>query len=137
MDDDFNSAGALGAVFELARAANGFLSTNESALSAPDLAVLAEAASTVGELLGVLGVTLPADQAGPALPFGVVPLAARLTGYAGDDPSAAMDALLAVRSDARAAKDWSRADALRDGLAELGVRIEDTAAGARVTVTEG
>ena len=137
MDDDFNSAGALGAVFELARAANGFLSTNESALSAPDLAVLAEAASTVGELLGVLGVTLPADQAGPALPSGVVPLAARLAGYAGGDPSAAMDALLAVRSDARAAKDWSRADALRDGLAELGVRIEDTAAGARVTVTEG
>jgi cysteinyl-tRNA synthetase len=137
MDDDFNSAGALGAVFELARTANGFLSTNESALSAADLAELAEAASTVDELLGVLGVTLPADQAGPALPSGVVPLAARLAGYAGDDTSAAMDAVLAARSEARAAKDWSRADALRDGLAELGVRIEDTATGARVTVAEG
>ena len=137
MDDDFNSAGALGAVFELTRAANGFLSTNEAALSAADVAVLSDAASTVSELLGVLGVTLPVEEAGPALPAGVVQLAAHLASYAGDDPSAAMDAIIEARSDARAAKDWSRADALRDGLVELGIRIEDTAAGARVTVTEG
>jgi cysteinyl-tRNA synthetase len=137
MDDDFNSAGALGAVFELARAANGFLSTNESALSTADLAVLSNAASTVTELLGVLGVTLPPDEVGPALPAGVVELAAHHAAYVGDDPSAAMDAIIEARSDARAAKDWSRADALRDGLAKLGVRIEDTATGARVIVTEG
>ena len=137
MDDDFNSAGALGAVFELARAANGFLSTNESALSTADLAVLSNAASTVTELLGVLGVTLPPDEVGPALPAGVVELAAHHAAYVGDDPSAAMDAIIEARSDARAAKDWSRADALRDSLAKLGVRIEDTATGARVIVTEG
>ena len=37
-----------------------------------------------------------------------------------------MDALLAARADARAAKDWARADAVRDGLCGLGFTIEDT-----------
>jgi cysteinyl-tRNA synthetase len=136
MDDDFNSAGALGAIFELARAANGFLSTNEPALSGPDGALLAEAASTIVELLAVLGVTLPSDQAGPELPAGVVPLAAQVADYAGSDRAAAIDALLEARSAARAAKDWARADAVRDGLGQLGVHIEDTATGARVIVAE-
>jgi cysteinyl-tRNA synthetase len=48
-----------------------------------------------------------------------------------------MDALLAVRAGARAEKDWARADSVRDGLAALGVRVEDTASGARVIVAEG
>jgi cysteinyl-tRNA synthetase len=136
MDDDFNSAGALGAVFELARAANGFLSANETVLDAADTAVLGTAEAAVVELLGVLGVTLAVDEAGPALPEGVVALAARLADYVGDEVSAAMDALLGARARARAEKDWSSADAVRDGLAALGVRVEDTAAGARVIVSE-
>jgi cysteinyl-tRNA synthetase len=136
MDDDFNSAGALGAVFELARAANGFLSANDAVLSTADLDVLDEAANTVVELLGVLGVVLTVDDAAPQLPEGVVQLAAGVAGYAGADPAAAVDALLDARSRARAAKDWARADAVRDGLAALGIRIEDTASGARVIVSE-
>jgi len=39
-----------------------------------------------------------------------------------------------MRARARAEKDWARADAVRDGLTSLGVRIEDTASGARVCV---
>ncbi len=136
MDDDFNSAGALGALFELARAANGFLSANETVLSAPDLDVLGDAAATVIELLGVLGVDLPAGETGPSLPVGVIAIAAEVAGYSGDDTSAAMDALLEARAAARADKDWARADAVRDGLAALGVRVEDTAAGPRVIVSE-
>jgi cysteinyl-tRNA synthetase len=45
-----------------------------------------------------------------------------------------MAALLDARASARADKDWTGADAIRDGLAALGVRVEDTAAGARVVV---
>jgi cysteinyl-tRNA synthetase len=63
-----------------------------------------------------------------------VSLAERLAGYAGSDPVAAADALLALRASARAERDWARADAVRDGLAALGVTIADTATGARVTV---
>lgn len=40
-------------------------------------------------------------------------------------------ALVEERAQARAAKDWARADALRDQLARAGVVVEDSAAGAR------
>ena len=44
-----------------------------------------------------------------------------------------VEMLLDERLKARAAKDWSRADAVRDGLCGLGFVIEDTPQGARVT----
>ncbi len=136
MEDDFNSAGALGGLFELARSANGFLSANDAALAPDDLAIIADVETTVVDLLGVLGVTLPADESVPELPEGVVSLSRDVAGYEGTDRDEAADAILAARATARAEKDWARADAIRDGLTALGVRIEDTAAGARVTVSE-
>ena len=66
-------------------------------------------------------------------PSEVVGLAADIAGYEGADAAEAVDALLAARADARAAKDWGRADAVRDGLTGLGFVIEDTPQGARVT----
>jgi cysteinyl-tRNA synthetase len=63
-----------------------------------------------------------------------VALATTVAGYAGDDPVEAVSALLSAREEARSAKDWTRADAVRLGLQELGVDIEDTPAGARVSV---
>jgi len=135
MDDDFNTAGALGAVFDLVRQANGFRSSNEAALSVADLGTLSDAADVVAELMAVFGVTVDAVEEQAGLPAGVVPLAAELAGYAGADPAEAAEALLAARASARAERDWSRADAVRDGLAALGVTIADTATGARVTVS--
>ena len=44
---------------------------------------------------------------------------------------AEIDALVAERDAARAAKDWPRADALRDELAERGIELLDTPQGAR------
>jgi cysteinyl-tRNA synthetase len=134
MDDDFNTAGALGAVFDLVRQANGFRSSNEATLSAADLRALADAADAVTELVAVFGVSLNGDAERVDLPAGIVPLAADLAGYAGTDTAEAAEALLAARASARAERDWARADAVRDGLAALGVTIADTATGARVTV---
>jgi cysteinyl-tRNA synthetase len=37
-----------------------------------------------------------------------------------------VDRLIAERETARTARDWSRADALRDELSELGVQVTDT-----------
>jgi cysteinyl-tRNA synthetase len=133
MDDDFNSAGALGAIFELARIANTFTVGHERELGAEDAGVVRSAAATIVELLGVLGVDV-APEGSAELPAGVVDLARDLAGFEGSDASAAADALLAVRAEARAAKDWPRADAVRNGLAALGVKIEDTASGARVSI---
>jgi len=41
--------------------------------------------------------------------------------------------LLAARQEARKAKDWGTADAIRDGITALGLVVEDTAAGARLS----
>ena len=43
-------------------------------------------------------------------------------------------ALLEQRQQARARKDWPAADAIRDRLAELGLKVEDTASGPRWSI---
>ena len=59
-------------------------------------------------------------------------VAAGLVGYTGDDVNAAAEKILAARADARAAKNWELADAIRDQLKDMGLVIEDTAAGTRI-----
>jgi len=131
MDDDFNTAGALAAVFELAKAANVFLADFQVDMCEDDKLALCEAEDTVVELLGVLGIEMTLEERCD-YPVEVIELAARIAGYDGGDPLAAVDALLEARKDARAAKDWAAADAVRDGLTGLGFTIEDTPQGARV-----
>ncbi len=129
MDDDFNTAGALGALFTLVGEGNTFIEEHPQLTGAGRDAARG-AADTIENLLGVLGIELPAEQA--AWPAETCELAAQLAGYDGDDAHEAADALLAAREKARAEKDWGRADRIRDGLTELGFTIEDTANGARV-----
>lgn len=128
MDDDFNTAGALAAIFGLVTAANTYLADAGEDTST---AVALRASDALAELLGVLGVesVRPAET---ALPHELVDLAAKEAGYAGDDPEEAADALVAARVEARAAKNWAVADAIRDGIAALGLVVEDTAAGTRI-----
>ncbi len=132
MDDDFNTAGALASVFELAKAANVFLADYQVDLCSADKEQLLQAEETVVELLGVLGIEVHEPQT-CCYPLEVCGLARDLAGYAGDDPEAAVDALLAARAAARTTKNWAAADAVRDGLAALGFSVEDTPQGARVS----
>ena len=68
-----------------------------------------------------------------------LPLIALLTGVLGllvnkkaeEFPAEALD-LLEQRQAARKAKDFSRADAIRDALKEMGFTVEDTAAGPKL-----
>ncbi len=106
MDDDFNSAGALGHLFDLVKAIN----------SARDAAVggeaLVRAQSGLRDLAGVLGLDLAEQsrrQASDAQPF--------------------IDLVVEARTGLRQAKQWAMADRLRDRLAELGVVLEDTREG--------
>lgn len=128
MDDDFNTAGALAAIFGLVTAANTYLADAGEDTST---AVALRASDALVELLGVLGVesVRPAET---ALPHELVDLASKEAGYAGDDPEVAADALVAARAEARTAKNWAVADAIRDGIAALGLVVEDTAAGTRI-----
>jgi cysteinyl-tRNA synthetase len=105
MDDDFNSAGALAALFDLVRAIN----------SARDAGVAGEsfeqAQANLRELAGVLGLTLEEQHAhaAEAAPF--------------------IDLLVRTRADLRAAKQYALADNLRQQLSELGVVLEDSPTG--------
>ncbi len=131
MDDDFNTAGALGAVFSLVSTANTYLSDNQANLAKEDQALLLRARDLIAELLGVLGIETTEATEGE-WPSEVIGLANEVAGYEGQDATEAVDALLEARAEARSAKQWAVADAVRDGLSALGFTIEDTASGARV-----
>ena len=131
MDDDFNTAGALAAVFELARAANTFLAHYQADLCEEDRDVLCQAEDMVVRLLCVLGIEIR-EGLKAAYPPSVLELARDINGYQHSDPEGAVGALLATRAAARAEKNWTLADAVREGLGRLGFTIEDTPQGARV-----
>jgi len=131
MDDDFNTAGALAAVFELAKAANTFIAEYQTDVCEADRLLLCSAEDVVLSRLRVLGIDIAEDQA-DGYPVEVVGLAASVAGYTGSDPEEAVQSLLSARATARASKDWGTADAVRDGLSGLGFTIEDTPQGARV-----
>jgi cysteinyl-tRNA synthetase len=131
MDDDFNTAGALAAVFELAKHANTFLATYQVDLCEEDRQVLCGAEDAVVELLGVLGIEIGRGEKA-AYPPAVFELARDVAGYEGADAEEAVNSLLATRAAARTEKNWELADVVRNGLTRLGFHIEDTPQGARV-----
>jgi cysteinyl-tRNA synthetase len=105
MDDDLDTPGALAAVFELVRSANG-------SADAGDAAGAGRAASTVALLCAALGLPL------------------RSGADVAVDPAAAD--LVRRRDQARAARDWARADALRTELEAAGWLVEDSPEGTRI-----
>jgi cysteinyl-tRNA synthetase len=110
MDDDFNTAAAIGVLFELGRQVNSALNEPQP-LSLETLRAIDALYRELGET--VLGL-IPDDltrQAGGELLDGLVRL------------------LIDLRQEARQARDWARADSIRDRLAELGVTLEDRAEG--------
>jgi cysteinyl-tRNA synthetase len=106
MDDDFNTAGALGHLFDLVR------NINQARDAGVDDAGLIPAQSLLLELTGVLGLQL--EQ-----------------GSQPDDGNAAVfiDLLVEVRAELRTQKLWTLSDQIRDQLAELGVILEDSKTG--------
>ncbi|MBM3669033.1 MAG: cysteine--tRNA ligase [Actinobacteria bacterium] len=119
MDDDFAVPQALAVLHETVRAGN-------SALAAGDVAAAAEAASATRGMLDVLGLDPWSDPWVSSNPK--------------DESAAVIDALVQVaiqqRQEARARKDFAAADAIRDGLAEIGIVLEDTPSGARWSMKE-
>ncbi len=132
MDDDFNAPRALGEIFDFVAEVNTQVA--DVSLAADDVPAVRAARDTMVELMGTFGIDVTgAPSADSTYPEEVVALAANLANYAGSDPASAVEALLSARAEARSQKNWGLADAVRDGLGELGFTIEDTPQGARVT----
>ncbi|MEG0096012.1 MAG: cysteine--tRNA ligase [Raoultibacter sp.] len=130
MDDDFNTAGGLGALFAFVGDLNAAIA--DKTLSLSDLPAIRQARELIAELMGVFGIDLEGEQKAASYPPEVVGLAQKLAGYAGSDTVQAVLALLACRTEARSNKDWALADKVRDGLAAFDLVIEDTPQGPRI-----
>ncbi|MEK5036606.1 cysteine--tRNA ligase [Sporosarcina sp. FSL K6-3457] len=105
MDDDFNTANAIAAIFELVKLANVYLLEKNTQAS-----VLEHFIETFDGLLSVLG--LPLTSA---------------TDLLDED----IEALIEERLEARRTRNFKRSDDIRDELKAKGILLEDTAQGTR------
>lgn len=116
MDDDFNTAGAIGVMHQLASDINRFvdLSGIEKEKHPEIVKHVAAAGLTLRRLGQVLGLfrKLPAAVAEPAK-------------EGGELLDKAMALLIQLRNDARKQKNFALADGIRDGLAKIGVQLDD------------
>ena len=104
MDDDFNTAQAIAVLFELSKEINRGAEQGKN---------VTKAQHTLLKLAGVLGLTLK-DKTQPAA-----------------DTEAFINLLASTRDNLRQNQQWQLADKIRDGLADLGVTLEDTPEGTR------
>jgi cysteinyl-tRNA synthetase len=118
MNDDLAVPTALASISEALR-------TGNTAITAEDKATITSCANEIRGALEVLGCD-PFDQA-------------FASAGASDDLNTALDGViqlaLAQRAAARERKDFAASDQIRDGLAALGITIEDTAQGPRWSIT--
>jgi len=117
LDDDLGTPAAVAAIHEVVREGNRLLTSDDSA-------ALRGTVGAVRVMLDVLGLD-PYDPAWPSV--------------GGDEKlTAVVDTLVAglleERAQARADRDWARADAIRDRLKAAGVEIEDTPDGPKWSV---
>ncbi|MBD3349179.1 MAG: cysteine--tRNA ligase [Candidatus Eisenbacteria bacterium] len=101
MDDDLNTAQAMGHLFEAVRVLNQEIESGASA------EVLRADRRTLRGLLDILGLLKDLETAG-------------------EDAPEEVEKLVAARTDARAARDWARADELRAEIEAAGYTVEDT-----------
>ncbi|GAJ75888.1 LOW QUALITY PROTEIN: cysteinyl-tRNA synthetase [Vibrio sp. JCM 18905] len=105
MNDDFNTPEAYSVLFDMAREVNRLKTEN--------LEKASELGALMRELADVIGILHQDPEA-------------FLKGDAGnDDEVAEIEALIKLRNDSRAAKDWANADMARDKLTEMGIVLED------------
>jgi cysteinyl-tRNA synthetase len=115
MDDDFNTGGGVGVLFELRKTINGFIADNKLETTGKSdanlVAALTSAVTLLKELANLLGVFIK-------------PLPKK---SGGDDEFAGelMKLILELRTEARTTKNWPMSDKIRDRLKALKVVVED------------
>ena len=121
MDDDFNSAQALGLVFETVRVVNRFLAESK-VLDDVALRLLAKVRERFKEVGGVLGLLTGS-------PKGWLDAIKSAKADQADISTGEIESLIAERNAARKAKDFKRSDEIRDLLLEKGIQLLDSAQG--------
>lgn len=122
MDDDFNSALAIAAIFDTVRAINRWINAPGFIGTKAALSVLGKGKETLLEVGDVLGI-LKSDPAG----FIKSLQQSRRSDKKID--AAEVESLIAERWEARSAKDWAKSDEIRDELSAMGVVIKDSKEG--------
>ncbi len=107
MDDDLNTADAISVLFEIVSEANKSI----TATSGFSKQAIEHAINMLTELGGVLGLLQKKDEG------------------TNDE----VDAILEERAKARAEKNWTKSDELRDKLKEMGIIVKDTPQGQQIT----
>jgi cysteinyl-tRNA synthetase len=112
MDDDFNSAGAIAVIHELVSEGNKIVEDVQRSETG-ESSRLTDLIRQLKEIGSVMGLSFTVAEESNQVVEGLV------------------EYLLELREEARAAKEFERADAIRARLAEIGVVLEDTPAGSR------
>ncbi len=110
MESDLNTAGALGAIFELVRSLNSAI--DAGGFGRGDLPAVRDAFELFDRVLGILSLRRAEEEHPPV-------------------PVEEIERRIEDRHAARRRRDFAAADRIRDGLAARGVLLEDTAAGTR------
>jgi cysteinyl-tRNA synthetase len=126
MDDDFNTGGGIGALFDLVRALNKFVDDEkleEPSQRTPEkLDALRRGATILRELANTLGLFREPRSVD----------AGELSANVGGSDELAgklMKLLIELRAASRKKKDFATADQIRNGLTEIGIVLEDRPGG--------
>jgi cysteinyl-tRNA synthetase len=118
MDDDLNTAGAIGIIFEKVKEMNRLIDLHQEK---PDSAVLTRLKEDRGHLLkaaNVLGLLEKSSQ----------DFFKQIAQPPDIDPEE-IERMILERNKARAKKEWARADSIRDRLKDMGIVLEDSPRG--------
>ena len=117
MDDDFNTGGATGDLFEMARSLNRFIDSErlEEAVgrTQPNLDLFAQGMGILKEMGAILGIFMkPPKQSSNS-----------------EDSTEILDGLMKlliqVRTEARTKRDFAMCDSVRNGLTAIGITLQD------------
>jgi len=122
MDNDFNTAKALGLLFDAIKSLNKIVAMLPGQPADDDIEFLETGAGTLRDLAGIMGL-LQNDAAAY-----VETKKQRLLELL-DITVSDIEQLIADRASARARKDWAAGDAIRDRLLEYGIELHDGSEG--------